>query len=148
MTRTNLLLAALAATLVAGTAFAYGPRHQEAAASDATATRSQVRQQLHEPGTAEPAEMRQLRQQLHDPGSAAPDDASRAHAHAQVQDDAATATRQQTRQQVHDPAECDAEDAVQTQARQQAQRAEGAGAGNDEAPGKGQGRGTPRGGRS
>jgi uncharacterized protein HemX len=90
MTRTNLLLAAVAAALVAGTAFAYGPRHQDAAATDAVATRSQVRQQLHEPGTAEPAEMRQLRQQLHEPGTADP---AATRTRAQAQDVAATATR-------------------------------------------------------
>jgi hypothetical protein len=148
MTRTNLFLATLATALVAGTAFAYGPRYQEAAAPSADAARSQVRQQLHEPGTAETAEMRQIRQQLHEPGTAEPAEATQARGREQVQDAAATATRQQARQQFHDPAECDAEEATQTQARQQAQRADGAGAGNPDAPGKGQGRGTPRGGRS
>jgi uncharacterized protein HemX len=150
MTRTNLLLAALAAALVAGTAFAYGPRTQ--AAAPAAATRDQVRQQLHEPGTAEPAEMNQLRQQLHEPGAAAPAEATQTRERQQTQDGTATATRQQLRQQVHDPAECDAEDAGQARVQRELHRAEAAGPANPDAPGqgqgRGQGRGTPRGGRS
>ena len=105
MTRKPLILAAVATALVLGTAFAYGPRFQSCADVDGapSANQAQTRQQLHEPGTADPALMTRTRQRLHEPVDGTPAEA--------------TQTQTQTRQRLHEPGSAEA--AAMTQARLQ-----------------------------